>query len=92
MAKKRGKTPVFDYLEKIEQHFPYLMEVKKIDSLTRKAFFKQFLGTSETSCNNWWKFGIRRIYFAVLFLLDEVKAHKERVKILEKQLNELTKK
>lgn len=94
MTKKRntiGKTPVYQYLKRIESHFPYLLENKKITVPTRDSFFQQFLGCGKTTYNNWWVFGIKKIYLVVLFLLDEIKTHKERIDILEKQLDELTK-
>lgn len=92
MRHKKGKTPVYEYLRKIEKHFNYLVESGKINEPTRKAFFNQFLGCSEATYNNWWRFGIRKIYLSILLLLDEIKEHKQRIRILEEQLNELTKK
>jgi hypothetical protein len=92
MARKRGKTPVYDYLESIEKHFTYLVEAKKMTSETRESFFEEFLGCSKTSYKGWWTFGIRKIYLVILFLLDELQEHRKRIKILEKQLNEITKK
>lgn len=92
MGRKKGKSNIYDFLEKLETHFEYLLKIKKIDQPTRKAFFEQFLGCSPTIYTNWYTFGIKKIYFSILFLLDEIKKQKERIEILEKQLNEITKK
>jgi polyhydroxyalkanoate synthesis regulator phasin len=92
MGRKKGKTIVYDFLERIEVHFPYLVKAGKMRAPNRKWFFEDFLGCGQTTYRNWWNNGIKRIYFIVLFLLEEIKEHKSRIEILEKQLNELTKK
>lgn len=92
MAQKKGNSFVYHYLEAIEKHLPYLHQIKKIDTPSRHAFFEQFLGCSKLTYLNWWSHGIKKIYHVILFLLNEIQEHRKRIEILEKQLNELTKK
>lgn len=92
MGKKKGNTTVYFFLEKIEKHFAYLIESNKMKEQTRQSFFVDFLGCSPTIYRNWWNNGIKKLYISILFLLEEIEEHRERIRILEKQLNEIIKK
>lgn len=92
MAKKRGKTPVYEYLERIERHLPFLVEIKQIREPTRQHFFTDFLSCGPTSYKNWFSWGIRKVYLCIALLLDELETHRKRIALLEKQLNEINKK
>lgn len=92
MRKRTGKTKVYDYIERAKPHFKRLCEEKKMPDEERESFFGAFLGCNPTSYKSWYKTGIKRIYLVVLELLEEIEKHKERIRILEKQLNEVAKK
>lgn len=92
MSGRPGKSSVSDYLRRAERHFAYLTETKRIKTPTRQAFFTDLLGCSEGICRNWFAQGIRKVYVSIIVLLEEIEEHKKRIAILEKQLEEFTKK
>lgn len=92
MRKRTGNTKVYGYMERAKRHFKRLCEEKKMPNEERESFFGDFLGCNPTSYKSWYKSGIKRIYFVVIELLEEIEKHRERIRILEKQLNEITRK
>tara|TARA_R110000868_G_scaffold17344_1_gene76319 strand:- start:4888 stop:5166 length:279 start_codon:yes stop_codon:yes gene_type:complete len=91
MRKRTGKTRVYEYTERAEPHFERLYIENKIPTAERESFFSVFLGCNPTSYKSWYKSGIKRIYYVILELLEEIEEHRKRIKILEEQLEEITK-
>ena len=65
-----GKSEEFLFLKKFDRFFPILYKEGKIKEPTRDAFM-QYIGLSRDSWKNFRKTGIRRIYCAILELLEK---------------------
>lgn len=89
---RKGNSNVSKYLEKVEVHFSGLVNDKKMSENSKESFFVDFLGCDKGIHKHWYSTGIRKVYYSLLWCLDEIKNHKKRIAILEKQLNEITKK
>jgi hypothetical protein len=89
----RGTSKAFLYLKRVKTFFPSLVEEGKMKEPNRESFFGDYLGYGRT----YWiklyeKHDLRKVFYVVIELLEEVKELKEDRARLEKQLNELLKK
>ena len=91
MSSQTPSKPTSEYLKELDENLDFLFTDNKINEPTRESFF-EFIGCHQTTYKNWYRVGIQRIYWILLRFVKEIKEHKERIKILEKQLEEITKK
>ena len=89
----RGTSKAFLYLKRVKTFFPNLVEEGKMKEANRESFCRDYLGYGRTY---WIKFyqknDLRKVFYVVAELLEEVKELKKDKARLEKQLNELLKK
>jgi hypothetical protein len=89
----RGTSKTYQYLARIKEFYPDLVSKGKMKEPTRESFFGDYLGYGKT----YWiklyeKNDLRKVFYVVAELLEEVKELREDRRRLEKQLNELLKK
>jgi hypothetical protein len=89
----RGTSKTFLYLKKVETFYFDLVKQGKMKEPTKESFFKDYLGYGKT----YWiklyeKNDLRKVFYVVAELLEEVKNLRKGKNNLEKQLNELLKK
>ena len=89
----RGTSKTYQYLTRVKKFYPNLVSEGKMKNPTRESFFKDYLGYGKT----YWiklyeKNDLRKVFYVVAELLEEVKKLREDRDNLEKQLNELLKK
>lgn len=70
-----NKNPIKDYLQRVDSHLDRLHQENKISSPTREKFFEEFLGCYKTTWKNWYRQGIKRVYYVIIDLLDENKPY-----------------
>lgn len=89
----RGTSKTFLYLKRIQPFYDNLVKLGKMKEASKESFFSDYLGYGK----DYWiklysKSDLRKVFYVVIELLEEVKELKEdRIK-LEKQLDELLKK
>jgi RNA binding exosome subunit len=89
----RGTSKAFLYLKRVKTFFPNLVEQGKMKEPNRESFFGDYLGYGRT----YWiklyeKRDLRKVFYVIVELLEEVKELKEDRARLEKQLNKFLKK
>lgn len=89
----RGTSKTYQYLIRIKEFYSDLVEQGKMKEPTKESFFKDYLGYGKT----YWiklyeKNDLRKVFYVVIELLEEIKDLREDRDNLEKQLNELLKK
>jgi polyhydroxyalkanoate synthesis regulator phasin len=89
----RGTSKTYQYLIRVKKFYSDLVDQGKMKEPTRESFFRDYLGYGKT----YWiklyeKNDLRKVFYVVAELLEEVKELKEDRNKLEKQLNELLKK
>ena len=89
----RGTSKTYQYLTRIKEFYPDLVSKGKMKEPNKEYFFKDYLGYGKT----YWiklyeKNDLRKVFYVVAELLEEVKKLKEDRNKLEKQLNEFLKK
>lgn len=88
-----GESKANQYLKRIKPFYSNLVSQGKMKDPSRESFFKDYLGYSK---NYWIKFyeknDLRKVFYVVAELLEELRQIKEDRDRLEKQLNELLKK
>jgi hypothetical protein len=89
----RGTSKTYQYLIRIKEFYSGLVDEGKMKEPTRESFFADYLGYGKT---HWIKLyqknDLRKVFYVIIELLEEVKKLKEHRNRLEKQLNELLKK
>jgi len=89
----RGTSKTYQYLIRIKEFYSNLVDQGKMKEPTKESFFRDYLGYGET----YWiklyeKNDLRKVFYVVADLLEEVKELQEDRDNLEKQLDELLKK
>jgi hypothetical protein len=89
----RGTSKTYQYLVRIKKFYSDLVSQGKMKEPTKESFFKDYLGYGKT----YWiklyeKNDLRKVFYVVADLLEEVKKLQKDRDNLEKQLDELLKK
>lgn len=89
----RGTSKTYQYLVRIKKFYSDLVSQGKMKEPTKESFFKDYLGYGKT----YWiklyeKNDLRKVFYVIADLLEEVKQLRENKDNLEKKLDELLKK
>lgn len=81
----RQPSPATKYFDRAREHYPDLELTKPKD----ENFLIEYLGCSSSMKKMWRTFGIRKIYYQILNLLDENKRLRKTLNENQKKLDEL---